>query len=283
MNYYQPETVAEATTLLDDEVSPEIVAGGQSMMPMLRQGQVSPSALVDITGLDVLDGINVVNDTVQIGALVRYTDVLDHELCVELDLLRESISAIADTQIRNAGTVGGGVVHGDPAQDLPPALQCYEATVTAEPGGETYDLTDFYVDVCSTELPSTQLLTHVEFDHPPKEAGGSYQKHGRYGYSDAGIGALVVPGETGYDDVRIAYAAGGPSPQRVPPSIENFLEMGLSEQRISEAGDMLIDSLDLVGKTNENEAHLEHVFRVLLKRALTEAVDRSAGPAITTD
>lgn len=285
MKYYQPDTVAEAATLLEDEANPKIVAGGQSMMPLLRQGLVSPSALVDITEIDGMDEITVADGTVHIGALVRYTDVLDDELCDRLDLLRESIDAIADKQVRNAGTIGGGVAHGDPAQDLPPALQCYEATVTAKPAEETYELTDFYIDFYFTELPPTQLLTHVEFPLPPEGAGGSYQKYARTpgGYSDAGIAALVVPGESGYDDVRLAYCAGGPSPQRVPTDIESFLEAGLSEARISEAGDMLVDNLELVTDVGEDDAYFEHLFRVLLKRALTEAVERSAGPAIITD
>ena len=283
MKYYQPDTVAQAATLLGEETSPKVVAGGQSMMPMLREGRVAPSALVDITGIDGLCDIVATDGTVRIGALVRYTDVLDHDISTSLDLLRESIVGIGDTQIRNAGTIGGGVAQGNPAQDLPPALQCYEATVTAEPDGDTYDLTEFYVDVCATELPPTQLLTHVEFDLPPASAGGSYQNHGLYGYSDAGVAALVVPGETGYDDVRVAYCAGGPAPQRVPAPIESFLEGEPSEAQLSEAGAMLVDSLDLTTGEGTDETHLEHVFRVLLKRALTEAVERSAGPAITPD
>jgi len=286
MNYHKPETVAEAATLLEEEQNPEIVAGGQSLMPLLRQGLVSPSALVDITGVDGLEAIDVSDGTVTIGALVRYTDLLEHEICDRLDLLRESVEAIADRQVRNAGTVGGGVAQGDPAQDFPPALQCYDAVVSAEPTGATYELTDFYIDFYFTELPDDEILTDIEFDLPPPGAGGSYQKHARTpgGYSDAGVAAYVVPGEEGYDDVRVAYCAGGPTPQRIPAEIESFLANGLTADRIAEAGDRLVESLELIVDVGEESAeHYEHLFRVLLKRALRDAVERSDGPDIATD
>lgn len=281
MEYYEPKKVDEVVTLLSQEARPEIVAGGQSVMPMLRQDDISPTALVDISGLDGLDTITD-DEIVRIGALVRYSDVLNHDICGELDLLRESIEGIADKQIRNVGTIGGGVAHGDPAQDLPPVLQCYEATVTTAPDGETYDLTEFYVNARSTELPPTQLLTSIKFDRPPATAGGSYESYGRYGYSDAGIAALVVPGDTGYDDVRIACAAGGPSPQRVPEAVESELESGLAMASIATAGEMLVEHLTVAPDADNDKEHLEHVFQVLLKRALVEATERSAGPDIDT-
>jgi len=282
MKYYTPETIADAAASLREEEDPQIIAGGQSMMPLLRQGLVSPSALVDVTAIADIDGVTVTDGTVTIGAAVRYAALLEHKICRRLDLLRESLEAIGDKQVRNAGTIGGGIAHGDPAQDLPPALQCYDAVVNAAPSGVSYELTDFYIDFYRTELSPEEVLVSVQFDLPPQEAGGSFHKHAQTpgGYSEAGIAALVIPGKTDYEDVRVAYCAGGPTPQRIPAEIEQFLENGLNQDRIVKAGDRLVDSLDLVVDVgDESVEHTERLFRVLLKRALRTATERSSGPA----
>lgn len=292
MKYYQPETLAETTDLLSSEAGAKIIAGGQSMMPLLRQGLASPGALVDISRVEELSpSVTVEDDTVRVSALTTYTDLLDHEVCADLGLLRDALEAIGDKQVRNAGTVGGGVAHADPAQDLPPALQCYGADVVISDGESTrrHDVTDFFVDFYFTELAPHEVVTAVEISRPPEGAGGAFAKHARTpgGFSAAGVAALVIPdGDGGYADVRLAYCAGAPVPRRVPEDVEAGLAGGpLTKERVVEATERVVESLDDdgdVGGLDDGGEFNEHLFRVLTKRALVTAAERSAGPEIET-
>lgn len=280
----------EAAELLAAEDGAKIIAGGQSMMPLLAQDLASPDALVDITGIDGIErSIAVDEATVRVGALVTYRELLDHPVVAELDLLRDSIEAIGDVQVRNAGTIGGGVAHADPAQDLPPALQCYGTDVVVFDGeGErTHDINEFFIDFYFTELAPHEIVTGIEIQRPPDRAGGSFQKHARTpgGFSDAGVAALLVPtGDgTGYEDVRLAYCAGAPVPRRAPAPVEARLAGGtaITADDVRSAADDLVDSLDNVGDVGDyDEAYNEHLFRVLTKRALVTAAERSTGPPV---
>lgn len=273
--------------MLQNEDSAKVIAGGQSMMPLLRQDLVTPGALVDISRVDDLDrSVTVTDGRVSVGALTTYQDLLEHEICNEFDLLRESIEAIGDVQVRNAGTVGGGVAHADPAQDLPPALLCYGTDLVIS-DGETernHDLGEFFIDFYFTELAPHELVIRVDIERPPDGAGGAFSKHARTpgGFSEAGVAALVIPGDDGYEEVRLAYCAGAPVPRRVPEDVEAELAGGpLTDTDVEIAAAGLVESLDNVGDVGDyDEAYNEHIFSVLTERALTNAAERSAGPPV---
>jgi len=287
VQYYQPSSLSTAVDRLKEADDAKIIAGGQSMMPLLRQGLVSPDALVDISGLPELDGVDVAGDTVRIGALVTYTDLLESDLAADLDLLCDSVRAIGDVPVRNAGTVGGGVSHADPAQDLPPALQCYDATVVSFDGEETrrHDLTDFFLDYYLTELAPHEIVTRVEFERPPEAAGGAYASDTEApgGWSSAGVAALIVPGEDGETcaDARLAYCAGAHVPKRVPRGIEELLVGDrVDRSTVDEVGKRIIGDLELIEDVGEDVEYRKHLFRVMTKRAIATAVERSAAPPV---
>lgn len=289
MKYHQPESLSEASELLG-EGNAKVVAGGQSLMPLLRQDLVSPDALVDITRVEELrDGSVEVRDTaIEIGALVTYEELLEHGVCDDLGLLRDSLEAIGDVQVRSAGTIGGGVAHADPAQDLPPALQCYGADVVVFDGdGErTHDIDDFFVDFYFTALEPHEIVTRIDVDRPPDGAGGAFAKHARTpgGFSQAGVAALLVPDGDGYADARLAYCAGAPVPRRAPSDVEERLAGGpIAMDAIRDAADGVVGSLEPVGDVDDDEAFTEHIFRVLTKRAVVTAAERSAGPDVEDD
>ncbi|WP_152039495.1 FAD binding domain-containing protein [Salinigranum salinum] len=288
MNYYQPGSLSEASELLSAEQGAKVIAGGQSMMPLIRQDIATPDALVDITRVDELDtGVTVTDDTIEIGALVTYRELLEHDVCADLPLLRDSLEAIGDRQVRNAGTIGGGVAHADPAQDLPPALQCYGTDVVISDGESerTHDINEFFIDFYFTSLAPHELVTRVDVHRPPPGAGGAFAKHARTpgGFSEAGVAALCLPDEDGdgFTAVRVAYCAGAPVPRRAPETVEAGLTGTLTRDDVARAADGIVDSLDNVGDVGDyDEAYNDHVFRVLTKRALTTAAERSAGPEV---
>lgn len=284
MQYHRPTSIAEAVDRLEAADDAKVIAGGQSMMPLLRQDLVSPDALVDISGLPDLDEVTVTGGAVRIGALVTYTELLEAEVCEDLDLLRDAVQVVGDVPVRNAGTVGGGVAHADPAQDFPPALQCYDATVVSHDGEGTrrHDVTDFFLDYYLTELAPEEIITAVEFDRPPEAAGGAYANDAEApgGWSNAGVAALVVPGEDGgITDARLAYCAGAPVPKRVPREIEEVLVGGrIDREAVDEAGARIIEDLDIVEDVTDDVEYRKHLFRVMTKRAVAAALERSAAP-----
>jgi len=286
VQYHQPTTLSEAVDRLKEAENAKIIAGGQSMMPLLRQDLISPGALVDISGLPDLDGVTVEEGTVRIGALVTYTELLETELCEDLDLMRDALQVVGDVPVRNAGTVGGGVAHADPAQDFPPALQCYDAEVVSHDGeGERrHDVTDFFLDYYLTELAPHEIITAVEFDRPPERAGGAYANDSEApgGWPTAGVGALILPDADGeVADARLAYCAGAPVPRRVPREIEEVLVGGpIDREAVDEVGARIIEDLDIVEDVGDDTEYRKHLFRVMAKRAIATALDRSAAPGL---
>lgn len=287
MQYYQPDSLAEAVDRLKAADDAKIVSGGQSMMPLLRQDFISPDALVDISKLPDLAAIAAGDDEIEIGALVTYSELLDSELSADLGMLRDALEAIADVPVRNAGTIGGGVAHADPAQDLPPALQCYDAEVVSYDGEETrrHNITEFYFDYYLTELAPHEIVTAVEFERPPAEAGGAYASDTEApgGWSTAGVAALLLPDEGGEScaDARLAYCAGAPVPKRTPREIEERL-IGdrIDRQAVDEVGRGIIDDLELIDDVGDDIEYRKHLFRVMTKRAIATAVERSALPPV---
>ncbi|WP_336001883.1 FAD binding domain-containing protein [Halorientalis halophila] len=288
MQYYQPGSLADAVDRLKEVDEAKIVAGGQSMMPLLRQGLISPDALVDITAVPDLDEVTASDDTVEIGALVTYSELLDAELCADLDLLRDAVEAIGDVPVRNAGTIGGGVSHADPAQDLPPALQCLDAAAVSFDGDGTrrHDLSEFFLDYYLTELAPHEIVTGIEFERPPARAGGAYASDTEApgGWSTAGIAALVVPdaedGETCVD-ARLAYCAGAPVPKRVPDEIESLLVGDrIDRETVDEVAMAIVDDLELIDDVGDDVEYRKHLFRVMTKRAITTALRRSDAPPL---
>lgn len=290
MRYYQPVSIEEASTLLQEESGAKIIAGGQSMMPLLRQDIASPDALVDISAVEELEDhrIHVGDERIKVGALVTYSELLSHDLCSEYPLLRDSLEAIGDVQVRNAGTIGGGVAHADPAQDLPPALQCYGTDVVTSDGESEhrYDINELFIDFYFTEIPPHEIVTRIEVERPPPRAGGAFAKHARTpgGFSEAGVAALLIPDADGeeYVDARLAYCAGAPVPRRVPDELEARLVDGaLTADEITDVSEALVLNLDNVGDVGDyDEEYNDHIFRVLCKRAITTAAERSAGPTV---
>lgn len=288
MEYYQPESLSQAGDLLASADNPKLVAGGQSMMPLLRQGLTNPDALVDISGVTEA-GINEIQvdheaRELRVGALVSYTELLEHPIAAERPLLRETLEAIGDVQVRNAGTLGGGIAHADPAQDLPPALLCYGTEVIAVgPDGETrYDLDSFFIDFYFTELAPEEIIRELVITLPPSGSGGAFKKHARTpgGFSEAAVGALVVPDENGeVADARLAYCAGGPVPSRVDRSIEEAFAGGTPTEADKEAAaTALVDEIEILEDAGETDvAYIEHLFGVLTERAIASAIDRADG------
>jgi carbon-monoxide dehydrogenase medium subunit len=268
-DYQRAESLDEAIRLLGeggDEA--KLLAGGHSLLPLMKLRLAAPSLLVDIGRLHDLSYVRDAGDRVAIGALTRHHDLQHSSLLQrEVPLLAHVAGEIGDPQVRHRGTIGGSLAHGDPASDLPAACLAVGATFTlVGPGGErTVAATDFFLGFLETALGPEEVLTEIVV---PKMAGAgwSFQKFNRRAQDWAIVGvAAVRNGSTGIGLVNM-----GSVPLRAS-AVEESLAGGAS---IEEAASHAADGLDPPSDLNASPEYRRHLAQVLVRRALEEALAR---------
>jgi aerobic carbon-monoxide dehydrogenase medium subunit len=179
-NYHRPESVDEAVGLLSKLGEDALVlAGGHSLIPMMKLRMASPDHLVDLSGIGALKGITQTGDTITIGAMTTQFELLGSEvLAKHLPIIRETSMVIADPQIRYKGTFGGNVVNGDPGNDMPALMQCLDATLElmGPNGARKVAARDFYQGSYFTVREPDEILTAVHIPVPPAGHGYAYEK-----------------------------------------------------------------------------------------------------------
>ena len=275
-DYAAPATVEEALALLaehGDEA--KVLAGGQSLLPVLRMRLNAPELVVDISGIESLKGITDTGDAVRIGAATTYQEALDSELVREhLGLLHKAITEVADPQIRHRGTVCGALAHADPAGDVgAPVLALDAQMVIQGPGGErTVPSGEFFTDLFETAVGEGELLTAVVI---PKHTGwGShYEKFVRVSHQWAIIGiAAAVRAEGGViAEARVGMTNMGAKPLRATAVEAALARQPATEEAIADicarAGEGTEPPSDLNGQAD----YRRHLAGVLTRRAVLAA------------
>ena len=181
-NYFAPTEVEEALRLLD-AYGPDakLLAGGQSLMPLLKLRLAEPRTIIDLNRVAGLAAIVEEKGGLSVGALARHAEVATHSrVNVAWPLLADAARAIGDPQIRNRGTLAGSLVHADPSADYPPAVMALHGRlVLAKAGGDTrtVSIDDFLAGPLMSTIDEDELVTRVEFPAPPRNSGGAYAKH----------------------------------------------------------------------------------------------------------
>jgi aerobic carbon-monoxide dehydrogenase medium subunit len=195
-DYHRPKSVAEAIALLSQHgPDSRAVAGGHSLIPMMKLRLAAPTHLIDIGGLAELRGVTVAADMVTIGATVTQAEVIGSvELAQVLPILKETSQQIADPQIRSVGTIGGNVANGDPGNDMPAVMMALDASfrLTGPGGVRKVKARDFYQGPFMTSLKADELLTAIEIPRPASKHGYSYHKLKRKVGDYATAAAAVV-------------------------------------------------------------------------------------------
>ena len=182
-DYHRPESIDAAISVLaslGDEAL--IVAGGHSLIPMMKLRMAAPEHLVDLQDIADLKGISVSTDRISIGAMTTQTEVIaSEELLAACPILRETALQIADPQVRNVGTIGGNVANGDPGNDMPAVMQALDARYVVQGPGGSRELVarKFYEAAYFTALADGEILTAVTFARPPAGHGSAYLKQKR--------------------------------------------------------------------------------------------------------
>ena len=246
----------------------KLLAGGHSLIPLMKLRFATPSVLVDIGR--VVDGayIRDSGDHLSIGALTRHCDVHSSELLRDqLPVLAAVAGMVGDPQVRHRGTIGGSLAHGDPASDFPAVLLATGGSLIVRgPGGEReISVNDFFVGFLETALAPDEVLTEIRVPKLPG-AGWSYQKFNRRAQDWAIVGAVAVRnGHTG-----VALVNMGPTAVRAS-GVETALADGAS---IADAAALAAEGTEPTSDFNASSEYREHLARVLVRRALEEATNR---------
>lgn len=281
-DYHAPSSMDEALSLLADHGGDaKVLAGGQSLIPMMRFRLAEPSVLVDVNGVDGLDRFEEADGELRIGAAVRHADVEHSDLAADrYPLLAEAASLIADPLVRNRGTVGGSLVHADPAGDWGAVVLACGAELVARSGdGErTIPADDFFLGPFTTSLDRGELLTEVRVPRPGGRSGGAYEKMER---KVGDFATVAVAARVELDTEGVCTSAGlgltavGPSNLR-PEDAGAALEGGpLDDDSIEEAAELAADASSPTSDNRGSAQYKRDMVRVLTRRALRRARERA--------
>ena len=271
--YAAPESLAEAIRLLDEGgEDAKLLAGGHSLIPLMKLRLAAPSLLVDLRRVDGLRGIERANGGWRFGSMTRHVDLQVHE---ELGLISVAAHSIADQQVRNRGTIGGSLAHGDPASDLPAVLLAAEGSVTVQGSGGERELAaaDLFQDYLTTAIAPGEVMTSVSL--PSGEGWGfGYQKFNRRveDWAMVGVCALVRKAADGScEDVRVGLTNMGSTPLRATATEDALRGGGLDADAIARAAEQAAEGTDPPPDLNASSDYKRNLARVLTRRALQEA------------
>jgi aerobic carbon-monoxide dehydrogenase medium subunit len=272
-DYEAPESLEEAIRMLHENgEDAKLLAGGHSLLPLMKLRLAAPTLLIDLRKVPGMHGIQRDNGNWRIGAMTRHVDLQD---APELGVASRAASLIADQQVRNRGTIGGSLAHGDPASDLPAVLLVCEGELTVRgTGGErTIAADDLFQDYLTTSLAQDEVITEVRL--PVLEGYGvGYRKFTRRAedWAMVAVAALVKKGPDGScEDVRIGLTHMASTPLRAS-AVESALRGGaLDADSVAAAAAQAAEGTDPPGDLNATPDYKRHLARVLTRRALEEA------------
>jgi carbon-monoxide dehydrogenase medium subunit len=270
-DYVAPESLDDALTALRGRgEDAKLIAGGHSLLPLMKLRLAAPTLLVDLRKVPGLRGVHRENGQWRIGAMTRHADLQGN---AELGPVGKATALIADQQVRNRGTIGGSLAHGDPASDLPTVLLACEGAVTLAAAGGTREVAaaDLFKDYLTTAVGEGEVLTEVrvpDFDG----WGSSYLKFTRRAEDWAMVGVVAMvkkAGDGSVEDVRVALTNMGSTPIRATAT-EAALR-GKGTDAIASAAEQAAEGTDPPGDLNATPDYKRHLARVLTRRALEEA------------
>jgi carbon-monoxide dehydrogenase medium subunit len=260
--YARASSVEEATKLLDKfGEDAKILAGGHSLIPLMRLRLSQPSALVDINGIKDLEHIKADGSKLHIGALTRHVEIQNSQVVKDkLPLLAEVAGEVGDNQVRNMGTMGGVVAHADAAGDYPTIALMLDAEIVTNK--RTIPAKDFFKDIFTTPLAANEIVVEVVF--PVADGPHKYIKFRRRLFDWAIVGAAAQKMNGGW---RIGLTNVGSTPVRAK-AVEDALHNGAKPE---EAAEHASDGLNPSGDLRASPEYKKHLARVLTKRAIEQA------------
>jgi carbon-monoxide dehydrogenase medium subunit len=280
--YHRADSVDQALALLtqygDDS---KLIAGGHSLLPVMKLRFAQPAHLIDIRRVPELAGIREEGGAVRIGATTTHaavaaSDVIRHRV----PMLAEAAGRIADAQVRNMGTIGGSLAHADPAADLPAVTLALgaELRVVGRRGPRTIPVDEFFTGMFSSALASDEVLVEVRVPIPPERTGGAYEKYAdpASGYAVVGVAAMVTLRDGGVvQRARVAMTGYASYAGRLTGVEEALTGKAVTPEQIEAAARRAIEGVEPRDGTGGHAAHKANLVAVYTRRALARAADRA--------
>lgn len=280
-DYYTPSSLEEALRLLGESGGEaRLLAGGQSLIPMLKLRLLRPKLLIDLIRVSGIGYVREEKGSLQIGSLTTERELETSSMVKKaFPILSEAAACIADIHIRNLGTVGGSLCHADPAADLPVTLLALDATLTAEScnGKRVLSCRDFFNGPYATSLGDDEMLTQIEIPKWSGKTSGAYIKLTRKAGDFAIAGAAVVVGLDEHkrcQRCRIALCGVGPKPFLSEGAARALLGSGVTDRAISKASELAKDGAEPFSDVHASSEYRREMIPVVVSRALRLARER---------
>ena len=279
--YFAPDSLEEALSLLCEYgEEAKLLAGGQSLLPLMAFRLVRPAVLIDLRNIEKLGNYRLEADRLTIGSMVTHRTIeLDEQLTSRCDMLAEALDVLGHTAIRNVGTVGGSLAHADPAAEWLAVALALEARVmvTGPRGTRSVAAENFATGWMASCLSPDEILTEVCLDMPGTGTGSAFEEVARRHGDFAVVGAaavVTVAGEA-IESVRIALAGAASTPIRTPRAEALLAGSIPSAQELEAAGEAAASHTDPVADLHGSEDYKRHLSRVLTRRAVARAYRRA--------
>lgn len=283
--YDDPRTLDEALALLAEHgEDAKILAGGQSLVPLLNFRLARPERLIDVNGISQLDYLRFDDRALRIGALVRHSALeRSQEVRRHLPLLHQAVRLVGHVQIRNRGTVGGSVAHADPAAELPVAFAALGARfhVASVRGGRTLDADELFVTHLTTALEPDELLTEIEVPLPDQSARAAFLEFARRHGDFALGGAAVVLGLDGAGictTSAVALLAAAPTPLRSTAAEQAIRGRTVDDVAAREAAAAAVAGISPTGDVHGSTEYRRDLIEALVRRAILAAGAKGDAP-----
>ena len=257
----------------------KVIAGGHSLLPLLKFRLAQPDTLVDIGQLRELKGIKQAGGGMKIGAATTYRELLESKDVKALyPLIAEVTEHIGDLQVRNAGTIGGGLAHADPAADMPPVMLVLDATfaLQSKGGKRSVPARRFFKGPFTTALKPNELLVEIQLPAPPKGAGTAYAsfEQAASGYALAGAAVLIAVAKGMITRADLAFTGLADAPFLAPAAAKLVGTEGGSDL-IAQVTSLAVAGVEANDDIHANADYRKHIAAVAARRALTEALARA--------
>lgn len=277
-DYHAPETLSEAIALLSEKPDSKVLAGGQSLIPLLKLRLAAPTNLVDLGSVPDLHFIAESNGLIRIGSMTTHHQIEESALLREkCPLIAKTAASIGDVQVRNRGTIGGSVAHADPAADYPAALQALEAKVhvVGPNGNRELGIDDFTIDALTTVLEDNEVVAEIQVPVERDGVGVAYHTIIQPASGFAVVGAAV---RIGIADGKISFIrvgmTGVTSKAYRAKAVETALDgTSPNSKNIATASSLVAEEVEALSDLVASSEYRSHLASVQLRRALEEAVE----------
>jgi carbon-monoxide dehydrogenase medium subunit len=270
-DYYAPKSIEEAAKFLSGHEDAKVLAGGQSLIPLLKLRFTSVPEIVDIGRIKGLDEITFQGNTLEIGSMVRTSEIAENStIRKKFPVLSEAAGQIADPLVRNMGTIGGDICHGDPANDFPAVMMALDAEFEISSSGKkrTVKAKDFFVDTFATALESGEILTKIKI--PDTGSSGRYMKYKKYAgdFSILGIAVNLSMDGKKVRQAGIGLTNCGATALKAKEAEEYLAGKELNDENLAKASELLLKDADFMDDDNGSVKFKEKLLKYLFIRAV---------------